>query len=167
MAFYFSFCRKLVHPASEHNFDNRYIIIILVWFTNVKLTVVYFKIRILHGGEVNKWICNSSLPYAFVQGTRITLLTLLSTSRHLFQNCTSQLRWSMSECYHTHAFKAHTLQKKTPRAYYKVHLPYQFRILQLSAFNRRQSNFGMPNHVTRVGRQLTGKRTWQMLKRDR
>jgi hypothetical protein len=111
MALCFSFFGKLVHPASEHNVENRYLII-WVWFTNVKLTLDYFKIRIPHSGEVNKWIYNSSLPYAFVEGTGKTLLKLLSSSRHL-QNCTSQQRWRMLECYHTHAFMTHTLHTNT------------------------------------------------------
>jgi len=165
MALCFSFCGKLVHLAPEHNVDIRYLII-WVRFTNLKLILDHFKIRILHTGEVNKWSYNSSLPYAFVEGTGTTLLALLSSSRHL-HNCTSEQRWSMSECYYTHTHLWHTRYILTPRAYYKVHLHYQFRIMQLSAFNQRQSNFGLPNHVTRAGVQLTGKRTWQMLKRDR
>ena len=117
MALCFSFRGKLVHPAPEHNVDIRYLII-WIWFTNLKLTLDHFKIRILHSGEVNKWSCNSSLPYAFVEGTGTIFLTLLSSSRHL-QNCTSEQQWSMSECYHTHthththAFMAHTLHTDT------------------------------------------------------
>jgi len=89
--------------------------------------------------------------------------SVLQSNREVCQNAIT----------HTHtrararAHLWHIRYIQTPRAYYKVHLHYQFRIMQLSAFNQRQSNFGLPNHVTCAGVQLTGKCTWQMLKHDR
>ena len=121
MALCFSFCGKLVHPAPEHNVDIRYLII-WVWFTNLKLKLDHFKIRILHSGEVNKWSYNSFLPHAFVEGTGTILLTLLSSSRHL-QKCTSEQPWSMSECYHTHTHTRSRARIYGTYATYKHRVP--------------------------------------------
>jgi hypothetical protein len=164
MALCFSFGGKLVHPASEHSVDKR-CLIIWVWFTNVKLTSDYFKIRT---PVVARWVSGSITPLSHTpswraQGQSYSRCWVLADISRIVLHSNGE------ECQNViiHMHLWHIRYIQTPRAYYEVHLPYQFRIMQLSAFNQRQSNFPLPNHVTCASVHLTGKRTWQMLKRDR